>query len=75
MKTLAKLHSTTLGIRKTAPTPNIPISNFTRFIAVRERNLNSAATAVAMLAGTALRSPPPPPIEVELEFLCQGVAN
>jgi serpin B len=38
------------------------------FIAVDEKGTEAAAaTAVAMLAGTALRSPPPPPIEVKVD--------
>jgi len=38
------------------------------FIAVDEKGTEAAAaTAVAMLAGTALRSPPPPPIEVKID--------
>src|SRR5258705_1240932 len=38
------------------------------FIAVDEKGTEAAAaTAVAMLAGTALRSPPPPPIEVRVD--------
>ena len=37
------------------------------FIAVDEKGTEAAAaTAVAMMAGTALRSPPPPPIEVKV---------
>jgi serpin B len=38
------------------------------FIAVDEKGTEAAAaTAVAMLAGSALRSPPPPPIEVKVD--------
>ena len=38
------------------------------FIAVDEKGTEAAAaTAVAMMAGTALRSPPPPPIEVKVD--------
>jgi serpin B len=38
------------------------------FIAVDEKGTEAAAaTAVAMMAGTALRSPPPPPIEVKID--------
>jgi serine protease inhibitor len=38
------------------------------FIAVDEKGTKAAAaTAVAMMAGTALRSPPPPPIEVKID--------
>ena len=38
------------------------------FIAVDEKGTEAAAaTAVAMLAGSALRSPPPPPIEVKID--------
>ena len=38
------------------------------FIAVDEKGTEAAAaTAVAMLAGTALRSPPPPPVEVKVD--------
>src|SRR3989440_2652309 len=38
------------------------------FIAVDEKGTEAAAaTAVAMMAGTAVRSPPPPPIEVEVD--------
>ncbi|HXO94539.1 MAG TPA: serpin family protein, partial [Candidatus Acidoferrum sp.] len=38
------------------------------FIAVDEKGTEAAAaTAVAMLAGTALRSPPPPPIKVKVD--------
>jgi serpin B len=38
------------------------------FIAVDEKGTEAAAaTAVAMLAGTALRSPPPPPLEVKVD--------
>ena len=38
------------------------------FIAVDEKGTEAAAaTAVVMLAGTALRSPPPPPIEVKVD--------
>jgi serine protease inhibitor len=38
------------------------------FIAVDEKGTEAAAaTAVAMLAGTALRSPPPPPVEVKID--------
>jgi serpin B len=38
------------------------------FIAVDEKGTEAAAaTAVAMMAGTALRSPPPPPIEVRVD--------
>jgi serpin B len=38
------------------------------FIAVDEKGSEAAAaTAVAMMAGTALRSPPPPPIEVKVD--------
>ena len=38
------------------------------FMAVDEKGTEAAAaTAVAMLAGTALRSPPPPPIEVKVD--------
>ena len=38
------------------------------FIAVDEKGTEAAAaTAVAMLAGTALRSPPPPPIDVKVD--------
>src|SRR5437899_1361046 len=38
------------------------------FIAVDEKGTEAAAaTAVAMLAGTALRSPPPPPIEMKVD--------
>jgi serpin B len=38
------------------------------FIAVDEKGTEAAAaTAVAMLAGTALRSPPPPPIDVKID--------
>jgi serine protease inhibitor len=43
------------------------------FIAVDEKGTEAAAaTAVAMMAGTALRSPPPPPIEVKVDrpFVC-----
>jgi serpin B len=43
------------------------------FVAVDEKGTEAAAaTAVAMLAGTALRSPPPPPIEVKVDrpFVC-----
>jgi len=38
------------------------------FIAVDEKGTEAAAaTAVAMMAGTAFRSPPPPPIEVKID--------
>src|SRR5947208_9451016 len=38
------------------------------FIAIDEKGTEAAAaTAVAMLAGSALRSPPPPPIEVKVD--------
>jgi serpin B len=38
------------------------------FIAVDEKGTEAAAaTAVAMLAGSALRSPPPPPVEVKVD--------
>ncbi len=38
------------------------------FIAVDEKGTEAAAaTAVAMMAGTALRSPPPPPIQVKID--------
>jgi serpin B len=38
------------------------------FIAVDEKGTEAAAaTAVAMMAGTALRAPPPPPIEVKVD--------
>lgn len=38
------------------------------FVAVDEKGTEAAAaTAVAMMAGTALRSPPPPPIEVKVD--------
>jgi serpin B len=38
------------------------------FIAVDEKGTEAAAaTAVAMMAGSALRSPPPPPIEVKID--------
>jgi serpin B len=38
------------------------------FMAVDEKGTEAAAaTAVAMMAGTALRSPPPPPIEVKVD--------
>jgi serpin B len=38
------------------------------FIAVDEKGTEAAAaTAVAMMAGSALRSPPPPPIEVKVD--------
>src|SRR5260370_41819410 len=50
------------------------------FIAVDEKGTEAAAaTAVAMLAGTALRSPPPPPIEVKVDrplvYAIQHVAS